>query len=98
MPARVTSRAKAATVPLFEGYQPLGSAYDELFEGPNQPRPASNHVLKLLDSLGRDEFKMRRHLADSTFLRSGITFSVYSDNKGSERIFPFDLIPRIMGR
>ena len=33
---------------------------------------------------------------DAAFLRQGITFTVYSDEQGTERIFPFDLMPRII--
>jgi uncharacterized circularly permuted ATP-grasp superfamily protein len=53
-------------------------------------------VLELLEGLGAAEFRARRKLADATFLRSGVTFSVYSDQRGAERIFPFDLIPRLV--
>jgi uncharacterized circularly permuted ATP-grasp superfamily protein len=34
--------------------------------------------------------------ADKAFLQQGITFTVYGDNQGTERIFPFDLVPRII--
>jgi uncharacterized circularly permuted ATP-grasp superfamily protein len=44
-----------------------------------------------------DEFRRRKELADETFLRHGVTFAVYSDEQsGVERVFPFDLIPRII--
>ncbi|MEX2570949.1 MAG: circularly permuted type 2 ATP-grasp protein [Gemmatimonadota bacterium] len=48
----------------------------------------------MLDDMGRDELGARKQLADAAFLSHGITFSVYFENEGSERIFPFDLIPR----
>ena len=41
------------------------------------------------------QFEERRKLADLSFLIQGITFTVYSDGRGTERLFPFDLIPRI---
>jgi uncharacterized circularly permuted ATP-grasp superfamily protein len=44
----------------------------------------------------RDEFERKRTLAASTFLTQGITFTVYNDDQGTERIFPFDLVPRII--
>ena len=50
-----------------------------------------------LNDLGRDEFRRRMKIAEATFLRGGITFSVYSDDRGTERVFPFDLIPRAIG-
>jgi len=40
--------------------------------------------------------KERRQHADLAFLLQGITFTVYSDGRGTERLFPFDLIPRII--
>jgi len=42
------------------------------------------------------QFEERRKLADLSFLLQGITFTVYSDGRGTERLFPFDLIPRIL--
>lgn len=53
-------------------------------------------MTRLLEDLGTGEFRERQQLADATFLQSGITFSVYSDERGGERIFPFDLIPRVI--
>jgi len=44
----------------------------------------------------REVFERKRALAASTFLRQGVTFTVYDDDQGTERIFPFDLIPRII--
>ena len=40
----------------------------------------------------------KQRLIEDTFLEEGITFTVYGDNQGTERIFPFDLIPRIIPR
>ena len=51
----------------------------------------------LVDSLGqlpRGEVQQRRAVADLVFVNQGITFSVYADRRGVEKIFPFDLIPR----
>ena len=69
---------------------------DELFDADGAPRAAAARVVGLLRDLGAREFRERQRLADATFLRSGITFSVYSETVGSERIFPFDLIPRLV--
>jgi uncharacterized circularly permuted ATP-grasp superfamily protein len=65
-----------------------------MFVGRAEPRPAAAHMVELLDGLGRDELRRRKRLADAAFLSHGITFSVYSEDAGTERIFPFDLIPR----
>ena len=80
---------------LFEGYEALPGTFDEFFEP--DARPAVASVVRLLNELGPQEFRRRQRLADATFLRSGVTFSVYgSDSADTERIFPFDLIPRIV--
>jgi uncharacterized circularly permuted ATP-grasp superfamily protein len=57
------------------------------------------HYRRLHDRLGtlpREEFNQRRAAVDLAFLRRGVTFTVYHDSEGTERIFPFDLIPRII--
>lgn len=84
------------TTPLFDGYRPLPGTWDEYFADRDQPRPGAAGIVSLLDRLGTKEFQQRQKLADATFLRGGITFSVYSDRRGAERIFPFDLIPRVI--
>jgi uncharacterized circularly permuted ATP-grasp superfamily protein len=81
---------------IFESYRPLPGAFDECFDADGRVRSEAARVIELLEGLGRKEFRARQRLADSTFLKGGITFSVYSDDRGSERIFPFDLIPRII--
>jgi uncharacterized circularly permuted ATP-grasp superfamily protein len=48
--------------------------------------------------MSSDEFQKKRDLADNAFLTQGVTFTVYNDQEGTERIFPFDLIPRIIPR
>lgn len=48
------------------------------------------------EGLGLDDLRDRQNLVDSGFLEQGITFTVYGDDDGTERIFPFDLIPRII--
>jgi uncharacterized circularly permuted ATP-grasp superfamily protein len=81
---------------LFDRYRPIPGAFDELFDAEGSVRPEAARAVERLDALGAREFKARQKLADATFLKSGITFSVYSESAGSERIFPFDLIPRIV--
>ncbi len=82
--------------PLFEGYRPIPGSWDEYCDADGRPRAGAAGVLALLDRIGEKEFRRRQKLADATFLRGGITFSVYSDRRGAERIFPFDLIPRLI--
>jgi uncharacterized circularly permuted ATP-grasp superfamily protein len=79
----------------FEGYQ-TESFFDEMFEVLGNVRP---HYQKLFDryaGMSINEFEKKRAAADNAFLSQGVTFTVYNDQEGTERIFPFDLIPRII--
>src|SRR5580698_8426550 len=80
---------------LFEGYE-TGSFYDEMFASPGHPRAQYTKLFQRLASMAPNQFEERRKLADLSFLIQGITFTVYSDGTGTERLFPFDLIPRIL--
>lgn len=80
---------------LFEGYD-TGSFYDEMFSAPGQPRAHYAKLFQKLAAMAPGQFEERRKLADLSFLIQGITFTVYSDGRGTERLFPFDLIPRIL--
>src|SRR6266567_434412 len=80
---------------LFGDYQ-AGPFYDEMFSAPDQPRPHYSKIFQKLDRMMPSQFEERRKHADLSFLLQGITFTVYSDGRGTERLFPFDLIPRII--
>jgi len=74
----------------------IDGAYDEMFEAPDQPRSHYVPLLETLTSLPGDEIRRRKHSADLSFLNQGITFTVYGREEGTERIFPYDLLPRIV--
>jgi uncharacterized circularly permuted ATP-grasp superfamily protein len=80
---------------LFGRYD-LGPAYDESFAGPGEPRPNYEALYKYLLQLPDDELAHRQSAADLSFLQQGITFTVYVENQGTERIFPYDLLPRLI--
>src|SRR5215472_3257534 len=82
---------------LFAGYD-TGGFYDEMFAAPGQPRLSYAKLVQKFATLAPGHFEERRKLADLSFLLQGITFTVYSDGRGTERLFPFDLIPRIIPR
>jgi uncharacterized circularly permuted ATP-grasp superfamily protein len=82
---------------LFESYD-TGSFYDEMFSAPGQPRAQYAKLFQTLAAMEPAQFEERRKLADLSFLIQGITFTVYADGRGTERLFPFDLIPRILPR
>ncbi|HVB86678.1 MAG TPA: circularly permuted type 2 ATP-grasp protein [Candidatus Dormibacteraeota bacterium] len=80
---------------LFEGYD-TGDFYDEMFSAPGQPRAQYAKLFRRLANMAPAQFEERCKLADLSFLIQGITFTVYNDGRGTERLFPFDLIPRIL--
>ncbi len=80
---------------LFTGYDP-GSFYDELIAPNGEPRPCASGIYDQLVNMPLEVFEERRKLADLSYLVQGITFTVYSDGRGTERLFPFDLVPRII--
>jgi uncharacterized circularly permuted ATP-grasp superfamily protein len=82
---------------LFESYD-TENFYDEMFSAPGQPRPQYSKLFQTLAAMEPAQFEERRKLADLSFLIQGITFTVYADGRGTERLFPFDLIPRILPR
>jgi len=94
-----TGRGRESRKPkgLLQGYQPIQGAYDEAFEADGCIRDSVRRVIDRIDGISRSEFKKRKDLAEDTFLKHGVTFAVYSDvRSGVERVFPFDLIPRII--
>lgn len=91
------SQAGPVRIGLFDGYDP-GSFFDEMFTASGEPRPHYAKMFKELDTMAPDQFEERRRLADLSFLLQGITFTVYSDGRGTERLFPFDLVPRVLPR
>src|SRR5579872_7383554 len=74
----------------------LGEAYDEMFTAAGEPRPHYLELYKSLLSLPADELRRRKQASDLSFLHQGITFTVYGREEGTERIFPHDLLPRII--
>ena len=97
--ARKSVKSKAASPEahdplLWDGYTPHEKAWDELFAGAKSAHEHCQALVNWLGQLAVDEFQERRQNADLVFINQGITFSVYSDRRGVEKIFPFDLIPR----
>ena len=89
------SGGPSALSPLFAGYK-LGGYFDEMFEADGQPRPAYRALLARLLDLPVEDLRRRQREADAAFLQQGITFTVYGDKGGTERVFPYDLLPRIL--
>ncbi len=70
--------------------------HDELFDEHGRPRPGARLLVEKINSLQAGDLKQRQEAIDRALLRMGITFTVYGDDSGTEKIFPFDIIPRIV--
>ncbi len=82
-------------LPSLQDY-PLDSAYDEMFQSRERIHPHYRQLLELFSTLGPEEIQRRKQSADLSFLNQGITFTVYGQEEGTEKIFPYDLVPRII--
>ncbi len=80
---------------LTENYQ-LDVAYDEMFDAVGGPRPQYQSLYQRLVELPPSKLRERQQAADIAFLNQDLTFTVYGNEEGTERIFPYDLLPRII--
>ncbi|MEX0642943.1 MAG: circularly permuted type 2 ATP-grasp protein [Pirellulales bacterium] len=79
----------------FSQYQSDGH-FDEMFDGECQPRLACQPLYDRIRSSSADDLIRRQRAADRSMVQLGITFNVYGDRQGAERIIPFDIVPRIV--
>jgi uncharacterized circularly permuted ATP-grasp superfamily protein len=79
----------------FDGYDTEGF-YDELFNPDGQPRTGADLLVERINALPETELQRRQKAAEHALLNLGITFNVYSDEAQTEKIFPFDIVPRIV--
>jgi uncharacterized circularly permuted ATP-grasp superfamily protein len=79
----------------FHAYQTDGF-YDELIDGDGTPRSGSQLLVEMINSLAPGDLRRRQEEIERALMRMGITFTVYGDQRGTERIFPFDIVPRIV--
>jgi uncharacterized circularly permuted ATP-grasp superfamily protein len=75
-----------------------GASYDETFHSDGKPRPPSSHFVEQLRSFTSDELLRRKTAADLNLYNMGITFAVYGHEAGTEKVWPFDPLPRILDR
>lgn len=87
--------ASSFSAAALENYQ-LDEAYDEMFARRGDLREHYDPLLEHFSELPKDEVARRKQAADLSFLNQGITFTVYGREEGTERIFPYDLLPRII--
>jgi uncharacterized circularly permuted ATP-grasp superfamily protein len=79
----------------FDTYEP-GDFYDELFIDKNQPRPEGQPLVDRIHDLPVGELLLRQEAAQKAMYKLGATFNVYGEDEAEDRIFPFDVIPRIV--
>lgn len=82
---------------LLGGYLSGGAPDDEMFDAVRELWPDYRELAQALDGWSLEDYEQRKARADLALLSAGITFNVYSEEEGTERIFPFSLIPRIVG-
>jgi len=79
----------------FENYE-VGDFFDEMFGEQGAPRALARALVRNIESLPEGELLNRQQAAERALLHMGITFNVYGERAGVEKIFPFDLVPRIV--
>jgi uncharacterized circularly permuted ATP-grasp superfamily protein len=80
---------------LVSQYEPATGIWDEMHDGGNI-RQQYDKIFSVLNDLDVTTLQQKEKIAAELFMNQGITFTVYSDNAGIERIFPFDIIPRVI--
>ena len=79
----------------FRSYDPE-DFYDELIDADGTPRAGARLLIEKINSLPDGDLAIRQKAAETLLLKMGITFNVYGRDEGTEKIFPFDIIPRIV--
>src|SRR5215468_6677510 len=79
----------------FKQYE-VGEFFDEMFGENGQPRASARTLVNNIESLPDGELVNLQRSAERALLQMGITFNVYGESAGLEKIFPFDLVPRIV--
>ena len=75
---------------------PETRAFDEAFDKTGAPRQHYRPLVSILESFTPDEIERRERLQKLSLIDQGITFTVYGEKEGTERIFPFDFVPRVI--
>ena len=75
---------------------PETRGFDEAFDGAGAPRRHYRALISLLESFTQSDIDRRERLQKLSLIDQGVTFTVYGEKEGLERIFPFDFVPRII--
>jgi uncharacterized circularly permuted ATP-grasp superfamily protein len=70
--------------------------YDEIFASEGRPRAVCKEFVDRLHHIPDSELRQRQQAAELNLFNMGITFNVYGHESGTEKIWPFDLLPRII--
>jgi len=81
---------------LLANYEQYENTWDEMFDDSGKVRTIYSHFGKFLSEAKLDSLNQMKEFSNQFFKNQGVTFTVYHDNKGVEKIFPFDIIPRII--
>lgn len=79
----------------FSNYDPSGF-YDEWFIRKGEPRPEVRVLVERINQFPPGELQQRQQAAQAILMQMGVTFQVYSEPSQKERIWPFDVIPRVV--
>jgi uncharacterized circularly permuted ATP-grasp superfamily protein len=79
----------------FTGYD-SGGFFDEMFDVERRPRPGCGLLARTLAGLPEADIARRQFAAERAMLHMGMTFNVYGHGAGTEKILPFDLVPRVV--
>jgi uncharacterized circularly permuted ATP-grasp superfamily protein len=79
----------------FKDYE-VGDFFDEMFSEKMRPRSAAQALVRAVEALAEGGLLSRQQAAERALLQMGITFNVYGEQAGAEKIFPFDILPRIV--
>ncbi|MBC7424172.1 MAG: circularly permuted type 2 ATP-grasp protein, partial [Ferruginibacter sp.] len=83
------------TSELLQTYLVDGNTWDEMYADASV-REQYKKAVEFMQQLSIDELNKKEELAKRLFMSQGITFTVYNSGEGIEKIFPFDIIPRII--
>lgn len=81
---------------LFSSYDELPNTWDEMIGNAAEIRPQYEAIIECLNKISQEELSKKEELSKQLFMSQGVTFTVYNDNEGIEKIFPFDIVPRII--
>ncbi|GAA4814370.1 circularly permuted type 2 ATP-grasp protein [Litoribaculum gwangyangense] len=81
---------------LFSSYDLLPKTWDEMYNNNTEFRNQYKGFIKYLENTSPEKLSKKEDLSKQLFMSQGVTFTVYNDNEGIEKIFPFDIVPRII--